>query len=115
MKRTVEDPNRFVKPPMCSSPTVISGCRPFQISDATRCPEESVMVVRRRLRGVMDKSPEVHELEEDSFCCASLQISMPSSTVAMEYARSFDATSMRVVFSRSAVVNLSNILAQTGM
>ena len=62
----------------------------------------------------MEKSPADHELEEDCLSF-SLQISTPSSTVAMEYARSLDATSMRVVFSRSAVVNLSNILAQTGV
>ena len=115
MKRTVEDPNRFVKPPMCSSPIVISGCRPFHINDAMRCPEGSVMVVRRRLRGVREKSPEDHELEEDGFSCESLQVSTASSTVVIEYARSLDVTSMRVVFSRSAVVNLSNMLMETGM
>ena len=115
MKRTVEEPKKFVKPPMCSWPTVISGCRPFHTSEATTLPTESVMVVRRRLRGEVEMSSEDHELEKDSgfFGCESLQISTRSSTVEIAYARSPDATSTRAVFSRSAAVNLSNIWAQT--
>lgn len=115
MKRTVEEPKKLVKPPMCSWPTVISGCRPFQISEATTLPAESVMVVRRRLRGVVELSSEDHELEEDGvFGWESLQFSTLSSTVEIAYARSPDATSMRAVFSRSAAANLSNIWAQKG-
>ena len=115
MKRTVEEPKKLVKPPTCSWPMVISGCRPFHTSEATTLPAESVMVVRRRLRGEVEMSSEDHELEKESdfFGCESLQISTCSSTVEIAYARSFDATSMRVVFSRSAAVNLSNILAKT--
>lgn len=111
MKRTVEDPNRSVRPPTCSSPMVISGCRPFQIIDATGCPDESMTVVRRRLQrkgGAEENFSEQEVQAENSFVCETMPLS--AGTVTIEYTRAPDATSISAVFNMSAVVNLSSIL-----
>jgi len=126
MNRTVEEPKRSVKAPTFSSPIMMVGRRPFQVTLATTSPAASVMAVclHSVLRSYCgsgggsgcfgeEDALDTH-FDDDATddgggileTCSSMG---GDNIVTMSYARSPVETSMRDVFSMSGVVNLSNI------
>jgi len=136
MNRTVEEPKRSVRAPTFSSPMMIVGRRPFQVTLATTSPAASVMVVCLHSTlgshcgsgdgsgclgeedaldthfddDATDGGGRVRVLEttEEGFCFSGISMG-GNNMVTMSYARSPVETSMRDVFSMSGAVNLSNI------
>lgn len=134
MNRTVEEPKRSVRAPTFSSPMMIVGRRPFQVTLATTSPAASVIAVCLHSalgshcgsgegRGCFgeedaldthlddeatDEGGRVLEATE-GFCSAGISMG-GNNMVTMSYARSPVETSMREVLSMSGAVNLSNIV-----
>jgi hypothetical protein len=135
MNRTVEEPKRSVRAPTFSSPMMIVGRRPFQVTLATTSPVAFVMAVCLHSAlgshcgsgggsgcfgeedtldthfddDATDEGGRVLETTEEGFCSSEISTG-GNSIVTMSYARSPVETSMRDVFSMSGVVNLSNIV-----
>jgi len=130
MNRTVEDPKRSVRAPTFSSPRIIFGRRPFQVTLATTSPAVFVITVCLNSalrshcgsgRGCFgeddaldtdfdDDATGVEEgIREEVF--GSSEISEGGkSTVTISNARSPVAISTRDVLSMSGFVNLSSIV-----
>ena len=130
MNRTVEEPNRSVRAPTFSSPRMIFGRRPFQVTLATTSPAEFVIIVclNSALRSHCgsgsgcfgeddmldtdlddDATGEGGRTTEQIFCSSGTSAG-GNNTVVISYARSPVATSRRDVLSMSGAVNLNSIV-----